>query len=246
MRTNSLGYILRKEQSIISDKVFVNDGLLATPSIAFESDRDSGVYRTSAGNVAVVKNGAQVAGFSTTGTALTGTLSASGATTLSSTLAVTGASTLTGAATLSSTLAVTGASTFTGSAAFNSTTSGSLTSGTFTPTITPSAGTVTSASTARYYRVNKSLTIAGHFTFTEPGSGTSFTTTIAGSPITPDTAADPFPQGNSDTADNVLRIPTLATFSGNNPVITWKKTTNAAFAATAGVLYYYTVTLALP
>jgi hypothetical protein len=106
------------------------DGTVSLPGYSFSADLDCGMYRIGANNIGVAVNGAKVLDVGTAGLAVTGTLSSTGAATLSSTLAVTGnvavntdkftvtaasgntlvAGTLavTGAATLSSTLAVTG------------------------------------------------------------------------------------------------------------------------------------------
>jgi hypothetical protein len=114
----------------------VSDGSAGTPAINFTGDANSGIYSIGADNIGVAAGGAKVLDIATTGLAVTGTFSSSGAATLSgaatfsSTAAVTGdfsvatnkfnvtatsgnttvAGTLgvTGAATLSSTLAVTG------------------------------------------------------------------------------------------------------------------------------------------
>jgi hypothetical protein len=78
MRVSSLGYIHRKESGIISDKVFVNNGTVALPSIAFEGDRDNGIYRTSDGDVGITRNGTQRLRATTSGVVITGTLSGTG------------------------------------------------------------------------------------------------------------------------------------------------------------------------
>ena len=79
------------------------DGTVSLPGLAFSNETSTGLYRASAGDMRLAVTGSQVVQFLNTGVAVTGTLSASGAATLSSTLAVTGASTFTGAATFNAT-----------------------------------------------------------------------------------------------------------------------------------------------
>lgn len=78
------------------------DGLVSAPAYTFSNDSNSGIFRVGADAFGLACGGAEVARFTASGVAVTGTLSSTGAATLSSTLAVTGA------ATLSSTLEVTG------------------------------------------------------------------------------------------------------------------------------------------
>ncbi len=72
----------------------LTNGTVATPSLSFDSDPDTGLYRKGANNLALVAGGAEVADIQAAGMDVTGAL------TVSTTLAVTGATTLTGAATL--------------------------------------------------------------------------------------------------------------------------------------------------
>lgn len=78
------------------------NGTVSLPTWSFESDKDSGFYRIGADNLGLSLGGTKRWDFGTAGSALTGTLSVSGAVTLSSTLAA-GATTITGALTVSST-----------------------------------------------------------------------------------------------------------------------------------------------
>jgi hypothetical protein len=77
-----------------SGPVVAADGTVSLPGIAFGSDLDNGAYRIGTNNWALAVGGAKVVDLTTAGVAVTGTLSASGAATLSSTLGVTGASTV--------------------------------------------------------------------------------------------------------------------------------------------------------
>jgi hypothetical protein len=66
------------------------NGSAAAPALTFGTDTNNGLYRIGADNLGFTLNGSKVGDWSTTGLAITGTLSASGAVTASSTLAVTG------------------------------------------------------------------------------------------------------------------------------------------------------------
>lgn len=70
------------------------DGTVALPYYSFSADPDSGLYRVGANNVALSLNGVKSVDFLTTGTAVTGTLSASGTITATGTLAASGALTV--------------------------------------------------------------------------------------------------------------------------------------------------------
>jgi hypothetical protein len=70
--------------------VGMSDGSVGTPAINFTGDTNSGVYLIGADNVGVAAGGAKVLDVGTAGLGVTGTLTASGAATLSSTAAVTG------------------------------------------------------------------------------------------------------------------------------------------------------------
>lgn len=66
-------------------------GTVGLPAIYLSTDTTTGLYRIGANNDGFAVSGAKVLDIASTGLAVTGTLSASGAATLSSTLAVTGA-----------------------------------------------------------------------------------------------------------------------------------------------------------
>jgi hypothetical protein len=72
------------------------DGTVSLPGLAFTNETSTGLYRAGAGDMRLAITGSQVMQFLATGVAVTGTLSASGNTTLSGTLAVTGAATFSG------------------------------------------------------------------------------------------------------------------------------------------------------
>ena len=72
------------------------DGTVSLPGVAFTNETSTGLYRAGSGDMRLAVTGSQVMQFLSTGVAVTGTLSASGNTTLSGTLAVTGASTFSG------------------------------------------------------------------------------------------------------------------------------------------------------
>lgn len=59
-------------------------GSVSAPGITFSTDLDSGLYRIGANNIGLALNGAKVADFATTGVAVTGTLSSTGAFTVTS------------------------------------------------------------------------------------------------------------------------------------------------------------------
>ncbi len=70
------------------------DGTSTVPGLAWGSETTTGWYRAGAGDMRLVVTGSEVMKYLSSGVAVTGTLSATGAATLSSTLAVTGAATL--------------------------------------------------------------------------------------------------------------------------------------------------------
>lgn len=78
------------------------NGSAAAPSVTFDSDTDTGVYRIGADNLGVSVGGTKRWDMATAGSTLTGTLTVSGAATLQSTAAITGNTTVGG------TLGVTG------------------------------------------------------------------------------------------------------------------------------------------
>lgn len=81
------------------------DGTVGSPSIAFQNETNTGVYRPASGQWGVAIAGVLRALVSSSGASITGAVSVGG------TLGVTGASTLTGAVSAGSTLAVAGATT---------------------------------------------------------------------------------------------------------------------------------------
>jgi microcystin-dependent protein len=82
-------------------------GTVAAPGITFGSDLDCGLYRIGTDNVGLSLGGAKVVDYATTGVAVTGTLSASGAITASAGVAATGA--ITATTTITATGAISGA-----------------------------------------------------------------------------------------------------------------------------------------
>lgn len=61
-----------------ADTITVPTGSASAPSYSFASDSNTGIYRIGADNIGVTANGAKVLDISTTGLAITGTLSATG------------------------------------------------------------------------------------------------------------------------------------------------------------------------
>lgn len=61
-----------------SKSIIARDGTAAAPSITFNGDTDTGFYRIGANNLGAAVNGAKVLDLSTTGLAITGTLTADG------------------------------------------------------------------------------------------------------------------------------------------------------------------------
>lgn len=74
----------------------VGSGTVSLPGLGFFNDTNSGIYRIAADNIGVAVGGSKVLDVASTGLAVTGTLSSTGALTASTTLAVTGAITPTG------------------------------------------------------------------------------------------------------------------------------------------------------
>jgi hypothetical protein len=56
----------------------LTNGTVGTPSLSFDSDTDTGLYRIGANNLGIAANGAKVVDVATTGVGVTGTLSATG------------------------------------------------------------------------------------------------------------------------------------------------------------------------
>jgi hypothetical protein len=125
-----------------SGQIVGSAGTVGAPGYSFASDLDCGMYRIGANNIGLAVNGAKVVDIGTAGVSITGTLTSSGALTVSAGgAAVTGNSTVTGTLGVSSdfavntskftvaassgntavagTLAVTGASTLTGTLSAN-------------------------------------------------------------------------------------------------------------------------------
>lgn len=91
------GSLPRNGEAAMTGQMKAASGTVAAPGITFSADVDCGFYRIGTDNVGLSLAGAKVVDFATTGVAVTGTFSASGA------------STLTGAVTASSTITATGA-----------------------------------------------------------------------------------------------------------------------------------------
>lgn len=112
-----------------SGQIVGSAGTVAAPGISFASDLDCGLYRIGANNIGAAVNGAKVLDIGTAGLGVTGTLTSSGALTVSAGgAAITGNSSVTGTLTSSSTLtvsaggaAITGATAITGAATISST-----------------------------------------------------------------------------------------------------------------------------
>jgi microcystin-dependent protein len=91
------GSLPRNGEAGMTGQMKAASGTVAAPGVTFGADLDCGFYRIGADNVGLSLAGAKVVDYSATGVAVTGTFSASGA------------STLTGAVTASSTITATGA-----------------------------------------------------------------------------------------------------------------------------------------
>ncbi len=65
-----------------SGSVHAAAGTVSNPSLAFDADQDTGIFRIGANNLGITANGAKVLDVATTGLAVTGTLSVSGVATL--------------------------------------------------------------------------------------------------------------------------------------------------------------------
>jgi len=127
-------------------------------------------------------NGTNVVAVSSTGVAVTGTLSSSGAVTASTTLAVTGASTFTGTGKFATTIGVGNATpsasgsgiTFpaTQSPSSDANTLDDYEEGTWTPVITPGAGSITSyTSSGTYTKVGRTVMCTITFNVITNGTG---------------------------------------------------------------------------
>lgn len=67
-----------EDGTAVITEIEVGDGTVAAPSMTFESDSDTGIYRIGANNMGVAANGAKVLDIATTGLGVTGVMSASG------------------------------------------------------------------------------------------------------------------------------------------------------------------------
>lgn len=85
--TNS---VAKDGQSTMTGPLKASNGTVAAPSITFGADTDTGLYRKGANNPAIAAGGADVVDITTTGVAVTGTLSATGAASVGGNLTVTG------------------------------------------------------------------------------------------------------------------------------------------------------------
>lgn len=74
----------KKFEIDLDGRVRGKDGTVAKPTFGFIDDTDSGMYRIGADNIGLAVNGAKVVDIATTGVAVTGTLSSSGALTVTS------------------------------------------------------------------------------------------------------------------------------------------------------------------
>jgi microcystin-dependent protein len=77
-------------QTTMTGPLKAASGTVSAPGVTFASDPDCGLYRIGANNIGVAVNGAKVIDVATTGAAVTGTLSATGAISTSGTLSATG------------------------------------------------------------------------------------------------------------------------------------------------------------
>lgn len=136
----------------------VADGTVALPGLAFASDPNSGVYRIGADNIGVAVNGAKVLDIATTGLAVTGTLSTTGAfspNSLSGTIG--GTPTFSGVVTFSAAPVFSaGAGLGTGTYSGNATFSGNT-------TFSSATGIVARNTAKTFATVNNPNTVAGGF-----------------------------------------------------------------------------------
>ncbi len=152
--TTSTSWVLNNYRPASVSSLLAADGTVGAPSHSFTNDTDCGLYRIGANNIGFSIGGGKVQDLSTSGLAVTGVFSASGAATLSSSLTVTGASllsgtgTISGAATMSSSLTVVGNALLSGALALTG------------------AGTLSSSLTvANGVLLSSGLTVAGAATF---------------------------------------------------------------------------------
>lgn len=100
------GSLARNGESAMTGQFKAASGTVLLPGVAFSSDTDCGLYRIGADNVGLALAGAKVLDVATTGLAVTGTLSSTGAMTSGGALAVTGA--ITATTTITATGAISG------------------------------------------------------------------------------------------------------------------------------------------
>lgn len=94
----------------VTGTVLSSDGAVSAPAYSFTSDPDTGLYRIGANNIGIAANGAKVLDIATTGLGVTGTLTSSGA--LSVTDSTAAVSTVTGSGKFGGGIGVVGAGYF--------------------------------------------------------------------------------------------------------------------------------------
>jgi microcystin-dependent protein len=100
------GSLPRNGEAAMTGQMKAASGTVLLPGVCFSSDTDCGLYRIGADNIGLSLAGAKVVDYSTAGVAITGTFSASGASTLTG--AVTASSTITATGAITSSAAVSG------------------------------------------------------------------------------------------------------------------------------------------
>jgi len=162
-------------------QIYLDNGAAGTPSLTFDSDDDTGLYRIGANNIGVAANGAKVLDIATTGLGVTGTLGVSGVASITNT---TDASSGAGALVVSGGIYAAKAVYIASSAASTSTSTGALivASGgagiggdlnwtgaafsTWSPSVTFNAGSGTpTVNSARYKRFGKLIVASVYVTF---------------------------------------------------------------------------------
>lgn len=154
----------------------VTDGTVGVPTVAFENDTDSGFYRIGVNNVGLALGGAKVVDYSATGIAVTGTFSASGATTLA-------ALTTSGVIRANANIKFPATQVPDGDA----NTLDDYEEGTFTPTLTfggASTGNAYAVQAGRYEKIGRTVHIGIDILLSTKGSATG-NALIAGLPFTP-------------------------------------------------------------
>ena len=192
-------------QTTITGALKGASGTVSAPGYGFSADSNTGTYRIGADNLGIAAGGTKIIDVATTGAAVTGTLSASGAVTASSTLAVTGnvavntnkfnvtaasgnttvAGTLgvTGATTLSSTAEVTGNFTVNTNKLSVTAASGNTSiAGTLAVTGATTLSSTVSATNATFSGAVSGATVAGAMVATQANQETATATDLLVSP----------------------------------------------------------------